>query len=70
MELLNTHAHTYRDTHTHALTKTKQKTKTEKMGEKKEDVTAISKSHSLTSVRIKDCALRVPNKTTTFFLYE
>ena len=32
---------------------------------KVEDVTTISKSQSLTSVSIKDCTLRVPNKTTT-----
>ena len=31
---------------------------------KVEDVTTISKSQSLTSVSIKDCTLRVPNKTT------
>ena len=37
---------------------------------KVEDVTTISKSQSLTSVGIKDCTLRVPNKTTTLFLYE
>ena len=37
---------------------------------KVEDVTTISKSQSLTSVSIKDCTLRVPNKTTTIFLYE
>ena len=35
-----------------------------------EDVKTISKSQSLTSVSIKDCTLRVPNKTTTLFLYE
>jgi len=35
---------------------------------KVEDVTKISKSQSLTSVSIKDCTLRVPNKTTTLFL--
>ena len=35
-----------------------------------EDVTTISKSQSLTSMSIKDCTLRVPNKTTTLFLYE
>jgi len=35
---------------------------------KVEDVTTISKSQSLTSVSIKDCTLRVPNKTTTLFL--
>jgi len=37
---------------------------------KVEDVTTISKSQSLTVVSIKDCTLRVPNKTTTLFLYE
>jgi len=37
---------------------------------KVEDVTTISKSQSLTSVSIKDCTLRVPNKTTTLFLYD
>ena len=37
---------------------------------KVEDVTTISKSQSLTSVSIKECTLRVPNKTTTSFLYE
>ena len=38
---------------------------------KVEDVTTISKSQSLTSVvSIKDCTLRVPNTTTTLFLYE
>jgi len=37
---------------------------------KVEDVTTISKSQSLTSVSIKDCTLRVPNKTNTLFLYE
>ena len=31
---------------------------------KVDDVTTISKSQSLTSVSIKDCTLRVPNKTT------
>jgi len=67
MELPNTHAHTYRDTQTQAHTKTKN---TKKKEEKKEDVTTISKPQSLTSVRIKDCTLRVPNKTTTLFLYE
>jgi len=35
---------------------------------KVEDVTTISKSQSLTSVSIKDCTLRVPNKTTTLLL--
>ena len=35
---------------------------------KVEDVMTISKSQSLTSVSIKDCTLRVPNKTTTLFL--
>jgi len=67
MELPNMHAHTYRDTHTHTHTKTKN---TEKKEKEKEDVTTISKPQSLTSVRIKDCTLRVPNKTTTLFLYE
>jgi len=37
---------------------------------KVEDVTTISKSQSLTLVSIKDCTLRVRNKTTTLFLYE
>ena len=37
---------------------------------KVEDVTTISKSQSLTSVSIKDCTLRVANKTTTLFFYE
>ena len=37
---------------------------------KVEDVTTIIKPQSLTSVRIKDCTLRVPNKTITFFFYE
>ena len=37
---------------------------------KVEDATIISKPQSLTSVRIKDCTLRVPNKITTLFLYE
>ena len=37
---------------------------------KVEDVMTISKSQSLTLVSIKDCTLRVPNKTTTLFLYE
>jgi len=36
---------------------------------KVEDVTTISKSQSLTSMSIKDCTLRVPNKTTILFLY-
>jgi len=31
---------------------------------KVEDVTTISTSQSLTSMKIKDCTLRVPNKTT------
>ena len=35
---------------------------------KLEDVTTISKPQSLTSVRINDFTLRVPNKTTTLFL--
>jgi len=37
---------------------------------KVEDVTTISTSQSLTSVRIKDCTLRVPNKTTILILSE
>jgi len=37
---------------------------------KVEDVTTISKSQSLIWLSIKDCTLRVPNKTTTLFLYE
>ena len=37
---------------------------------KVEDVAKFSKSQSLTSVSIKDYALRVPNKTTKLFLYE
>jgi len=35
---------------------------------KVEDVMTIIKSQSLTSVSIKDCTLRIPNETTTFFL--
>ena len=34
---------------------------------KVEDVATISKPQSLTSVRMKDCTLRVPNKTTKLF---
>ena len=37
---------------------------------KVEDVTTISKPQSLTSVRIKHCTLRVPNKATTLFLLQ
>ena len=37
---------------------------------KVEDVTTTSKPQSLSSVRIKDCTLRVPNKNTTLFLSE
>jgi hypothetical protein len=37
---------------------------------KVEDVTTISKPQSLTLVRINDCNLRVPYKTTTLFLSE
>jgi len=37
---------------------------------KVEHVTTISKPQSLTSVRIKDCTLNVPNKITTLFLSE
>ena len=36
---------------------------------KVEYVTTISKSQSLTSVGIKDCTLRVPNKTTTLHYF-
>jgi len=35
---------------------------------KVEDVMTMSKSQSLTLVSIKDCTLRVPNKTTALFL--
>jgi len=35
-----------------------------------EDVKTISNPRSLTSVRIKDCILRVPNKTISLLLYE
>jgi len=38
------------------------------LSRKVEDVTTISKPQSLTSVRIKNCTLRVLNKTTTLFL--
>ena len=64
MELPDTHAHTYEDKHTHTHTQKQKQNKTKK-GEKKEDVTTISKPQSLTSVRIKDCTMRVPNKTST-----
>ena len=37
---------------------------------KVEDVTTISRPQSLTSVRIKDCTLRVANKTIASFLSE
>jgi len=37
---------------------------------KVEDVTTISKPQSLTSVRMKDCTLRVPYKTAALFLSE
>ena len=40
------------------------------LSRKVEDVTTISKSQSLTLVSIKDCTLRVPNKTITSFLHE
>jgi len=66
MELPNTHAHKFGDTHTHAHTETKK----EKKRKEKENVTTISKPQSLTSVRIKDSTLRVPNKTSTLLLYE
>jgi hypothetical protein len=58
--------HIHTEIHTHTRTQ-KQKTK---KGGKKEDLTTISKPQSLTSVRITDCTLRVPNKTTALFLYE
>jgi len=56
------YARTYiqRYTHTH--------THTHKAPNK--NLTTISKPQSLTSVRIKDCTLRVPNKTTALFLYD
>ena len=38
--------------------------------QKVEDVMTISKLQSLTSLRLIDCTLRVPNKTSTLFLYE
>jgi len=44
--------------------------KTSFMFRKVEDVTKISKPQSLNSVRIKDCTLKVSNKTTTLFLYK
>jgi len=62
---IRTHIHSEIHTHTHT-----QKPKKEKKRKEKENVTTISKPQSLTSVRIKDCTLRVPNKTTTLFLYE
>ena len=68
MELPNTHAHIYRDTHTHAHTKTKN-TKNIKGKRKKEDITTISKPQSFTSVRIKVCALRLLNQTTTVWYF-
>ena len=40
------------------------------LSRKVEDVTTISKPQSLTSVRITDCTLRVPNKITALFLSE
>ena len=55
----------YTNTCTH-----KNKQRQKKGGGETEDVTTISKPQSLTSVRIKDCTLRVPNKTTTLCLYE
>ena len=60
---IRTHIHTEIHTHTHT-----QKQKTQK--KRKEDVMTNSKLQSLNSARIKDCTLRVPNKTTTLFLYE
>ena len=61
---IRTHIHTEIHTHTHTQKPHKKREKT------KEDVMKISKPQSFTSVRIKDCTLRVPNKTTTLFLYE
>ena len=61
---IRTHIHTEIHIQTHAQ---KQKhTKKKKKKGKKEDVTAMSKPQSLTSMRIQDCTLRVPNKTTLF----
>jgi len=37
---------------------------------KVQDTTTVSKPQSFTSVRIKDCTLRVPNKSITLFLSE
>ena len=34
------------------------------------NVTIVSKLQALTSVRIRDCTLKVPNKTTTLFVYQ
>ena len=59
------YARTYIQRYTHTRTH-----KNKKYNNKKQDVTTISKPQSLTSVRIKDCTLRVPNKTTTSFLHE
>jgi len=66
VELPNTHAHIYRDTHTHAHTKTNHK---KNRGEKRRrnDNQRITVTRF---ERIKDFTLRVPNKTTTLFLYE
>jgi hypothetical protein len=62
MELPNTH----RETQTHAHTKTKKK----KKKEKKRRCNDNQQTQSLTPVRIKDCTLRVSNKTAILFLYE
>ena len=51
-------------------TRTHTNKKHQKKREKKEDVTTISKPQSLTSMKIKDCTLRVLNKTATLVLYE
>ena len=56
---MRTHMHTEIHTHTH----------TQKPKNNKKDVTTISKPQSLTSVRTKDCTLRVPNKTSTLYFF-
>jgi len=64
----NARTYIQRYTHTHTRTHKKKKNKGEK--KKKKMLTTISQSQLFTSGRIKDCTLRVPNKTTTLFLYE
>jgi len=59
-------AHTDTNVHTSIHKNKKRQTRKKEI----ENVTTISKPQSLTSVRIKDCTLRVPNKSTTLFLYE